>query len=521
MLDSTVRKSVGGGYMTNRKSHFKCGHAGSCRCPGHAGPVEISPVYLSHPGKSSRLPKDRWLLVTLCLVIAFSSLGSALTVIRHMSQVRMSALIATPVVEPPSLGKARLWYRGLWYQQPTSQPDNRVHLESFDYVWSKIKETYWEDDFGGVDWDQARKELRPKIEKAKDIQEVRKIMGELIKRLGKSHYAIIPGSAYQATQLARRGNSDSGITFRYSGGRVLVAAVRSDSDAARVGVSPGWEIVQAGDVSVPAFLEKAKSYQGLLRLDTLIGLSFGNLLTGTDGQEKKCVFVDPDGNRHEMVIKLSRSPGKVVQFGNLPNMRIDMESRLLESNVGYFRFNGFFDPVRLMPAFRKAVREFESADGLIIDIRGNGGGIVGMTMGMASPLTDKPAPLGVMKMKKNELKLNLFRSAKPYTKKVAVLVDEASASASEIYAGGLQDLKIARVFGRRTAGLSLPSTVEKLPNGDRFQYAIANYTSASGKVLEGNGVVPDETITLTPENLSQQVDPVLKRALEWIRSPSN
>ena len=155
---------------------------------------------------------------------------------------------------------------------------------------------------------------------------------------------------------------------------------------------------------------------------------------------------------------------------------------------------------------------------MIIDIRGNGGGMVGMCMGIAGPLAPTKAPLGVMKMRDNELKLAVNKSRKPYSKKVAVLVDEASASASEILAGGFQDLKIARVFGNRTAGLSLPSTIEKLPNGDGFQYAIANYVSAGGKELEGNGVVPDEIVTLTQKNLAAEIDPVLKKALLWIHS---
>ena len=82
----------------------------------------------------------------------------------------------------------------------------------------------------------------------------------------------------------------------------------------------------------------------------------------------------------------------------------------------------------------------------------------------------------------------------------------------------MKDLANARLVGTRTAGAVLGSQIERLPNGDGFQYAIANYTSASGKVLEGNGVVPDETVKLNSERLTAEIDPTLKKAVEWIQS---
>jgi carboxyl-terminal processing protease len=94
-------------------------------------------------------------------------------------------------------------------------------------------------------------------------------------------------------------------------------------------------------------------------------------------------------------------------------------------------------------------------------------------------------------------------------------VDGLSASTSEIFAGGLQDLGRARVFGTPTAGAALPSVIEKLPNGDGFQYAIANYTSEGGKVLEGRGVIPDVVVAPTREALLAGHDPVLEAALSW------
>jgi len=105
-----------------------------------------------------------------------------------------------------------------------------------------------------------------------------------------------------------------------------------------------------------------------------------------------------------------------------------------------------------------------------------------------------------------------------YRGKVAILVDGSSASTSEIFTGGMQDLKRARVFGARTAGAALPSFIERLPNGDGFQCATADYVSESGKRLEGAGVIPDVEAAPTRELLLAGKDAALDAALNWIHS---
>ena len=110
-----------------------------------------------------------------------------------------------------------------------------------------------------------------------------------------------------------------------------------------------------------------------------------------------------------------------------------------------------------------------------------------------------------------------IRAREAFGGPVAVLVDGSSASTSEIFAGGLKDLGRARIFGTRTAAAALPSVITRLPNGDGFQYAVANYISQGGKPLEGNGVVPDVEVKLTRASAAGGHDSVVDAALDWIR----
>jgi carboxyl-terminal processing protease len=179
----------------------------------------------------------------------------------------------------------------------------------------------------------------------------------------------------------------------------------------------------------------------------------------------------------------------------------------------------FLDLVRVMGSFGSAIEACKSCDGLIIDLRGNPGGIGGMAMGMAGWLVDKPGQrLGTMYMRGATLNFVINPRAETFNGPVAVVVDGSSASTSEIFAGGLKDLGRARIFGEPTAAAALPSLIAKLPNGDGFQYAIANYISEGGQALEGNGVIPDSEVKLTRAALLAGHDSVIDAALDWIRT---
>jgi len=143
-----------------------------------------------------------------------------------------------------------------------------------------------------------------------------------------------------------------------------------------------------------------------------------------------------------------------------------------------------------------------------------------MALGMAGWLvSQKDQYLGTMSTRQTDIRFVVNPRATPYTGPIAVLVDGLSLSCAEIFSGGLQSIGRARVFGSRTGGAALPSIIVKLPNGDGFQYAFANYRSATGQVLEGAGVVPDEEIHPTRAALLQGQDPALEAAVTWIMGP--
>jgi len=129
-----------------------------------------------------------------------------------------------------------------------------------------------------------------------------------------------------------------------------------------------------------------------------------------------------------------------------------------------------------------------------------------------------------MVMRDNNLKLLINprlvngagKRVEPFSGPVAILVDEITASASEVFAGGMQDLERAKVFGRRTSGQALPAIFDRLPNGDAFYHPVADFIPPKGTRLEGRGVIPDFEVPIDRRALLENRDPVLEKAIDWI-----
>lgn len=422
-------------------------------------------------------------------------------------------------------------------------PERRAeHVASFDHVWQTILDHQWDPDFDRAGWDEQRERLRPRVEAAWTDGEARAAMNELIASLGKSHFGIIPSEAYEVITPDEdddaassgtgdvsesgqpddrpkpdAGPGDTGIWVRLRGGELLVVRVREGSPGEAAGVEPGWVIERIGRLDAGRLIEAAETSAGVQRADTIAAMASEARLSGREGTSVEVAFRTPAGVEKTLEIERGPEPGEKVRFGNLPDARVFQETKSLEGGVGYYTLNIFLDPPRVMPAFEAFIREYLDAPGLVIDMRGNHGGIITMSMGMGGWLVDTPnLYLGTLRAQNTELRLVLNPRDVTYEGPVAVLIDEESISNAELLAAGLKDIGRARVFGSRSAGLLLPSVVELLPNGDGFQYAFADYTSASGESPEGVGVEPDETVLETPGTLSGGGDPVLEAALEWI-----
>ncbi len=268
---------------------------------------------------------------------------------------------------------------------------------------------------------------------------------------------------------------------------------------------------------IPADMEPRRAALTAFSLTT-------RLLAGPVGESVSATFRDGAGRVQTMDIMREKEAGTVAKFGNLPPMASALSFERVRQGgktIGVIRFN-IWMPV-LSPQFDAAIDSLRDSDAIILDIRGNFGGVAGMASGVAGHFLDSVRTIGTMHQRGNTLKFvanprrvnTRAERVEPFAGPVALLVDELSISTSEIFAAGLQALGRARVFGAQTSGQALPSVPERLPNGDILYHAIADFLSPTGKSMEGDGVMPDVRAPITRRDLLDGKDPARDAALVW------
>ncbi|MDR2561982.1 MAG: hypothetical protein LBC63_09465 [Holophagales bacterium] len=398
----------------------------------------------------------------------------------------------------------------------------KLLTESFEEVWTTVRDKHYDPTLGGLDWQKVYEEFKPRIDAAESMDAGRAIMNEMLGHLKQTHIGVIPASAYRdLNEGGERGAVayTPGMDIRILEGKAIVIRVEAGSPASTAGVKPGWEILKADGREASLGIKHVEELYSKSTQKDLMGSRV--ILNAINGAPSHATEIEFHDGKEVRAIKLDRVEprGSKVKYGEMPPSYFWVETNFRNDGIRVIQFNFWFNPEAVAKAFSEIMANADKAKGFVIDLRGNPGGIGGMAMGAAGWFTSQSGlKLGTMAMRGTTLNFVVFPRPNATNAPVAILVDGCSASTSEIFAGGMQDLKRARIFGTRTAGAALPSTFVRLPNGDGFQYIVANYISQGGKPLEGLGVEPDEVVRLTRQGLLAGKDEVMDRAIDWIKS---
>lgn len=172
--------------------------------------------------------------------------------------------------------------------------------------------------------------------------------------------------------------------------------------------------------------------------------------------------------------------------------------------------------------FVKALNELtsEGVKGIILDMRGNPGGVVDAAVEIGDAILPKTSFV-TLKDNKGEVVQDYKLDDSYNDIKMVVLVNEGSASASEILAGAIRDLDRAKIIGKKTYGKGVVQNVMSLPGGDGLKLTTSEYFTPSGKSINKKGIVPDIEVDL-PDDVEgigidyKDTDTQLQRAIEVI-----
>ncbi len=273
-------------------------------------------------------------------------------------------------------------------------------------------------------------------------------------------------------------------------GQVTITKVYKDSPAQQAGLREGDILYQVDDHALEEqTLEEVVSW-----------------IKGDEGTEVKLyVYRGEDYEKQELTVVRGKIEAETVVY------------EMKEQNTGYIYIQEF-DSVT-SDQFREALDDLESQgmESLVIDLRNNPGGNLDTVVDMLSLIL----PEGIIvstKDKNGGTEEYTCDGTHEFQKPLALLVNQYSASASEIFAGAVKDYGIGTLVGKTTYGKGIVQQLLDLGDGTMMKVTIAEYFTPSGENIHKKGITPDVDIDYEYDEANPQADNQLEKALEVVRS---
>ena len=253
------------------------------------------------------------------------------------------------------------------------------------------------------------------------------------------------------------------------------------------------------------------------------GMKSGDILVQVDGHQTSGKDLDTvvswiKGEQGtEVVLRVLRN-GKELELTAVRDI-IEVQTvafEMKDGKVGYIAVSEF-DKVTY-EQFKDALNELEARgmEGLVIDLRGNPGGNLTTVTEMLKLLLPEGTIVSTKDKYGNTDEITCD-GANEFTKPLAVLVDQYSASASEIFCGAIQDYGIGTIVGMKTYGKGVVQQILDLGDGTSLKVTVAEYYTPSGRSINGTGVEPDVEVEYEYNEENPEADNQLDKAIEVVR----
>lgn len=419
-----------------------------------------------------------------------------------------------PTVTPTPLPTATPWPTATATPPPTATPltpeptlpmptaDERARM--FEQIWSLVRDRYIYTDYRGVDWQAARQTYEPRAAGAATPEEFYQALREMIALLGDDH------SRFESPRETAEEEARSSGQWRYGG---IGVNIREHSEGGLITrLAPGGPAETAG-----------------LRPRDLILAVGGVVFTDTaafgPGGPSAAVRGAP-GTAVELTV---RSPGAPPREVVVTRQLIDddafppiLAQRLPGSQVGLLTIDTF-DRADLAERIRAQVEVLLDGgplEGLIVDVRDNGGGFIDTLLHTLALFVDGGS-IGTSSSRDTRDQVRIPGGetiARLDRTPIVVLTSAETASAAEMFAAALQLSGRARVVGTPSAGNTENLLEHNFPDGSRLWLAEFAYRLPDGTSLEGRGVLPNRVVEAEWWRFDPADDPQLKAAIEELRA---
>lgn len=398
------------------------------------------------------------------------------------------------------------------YQFGTIPPINERYPKTFNRFWRAVDRAYPYFDQKGVDWDEIYSEYLPRVEEATEPSEFHNLVAEMLLPFHDSHTSLI------------RPGPDTRCCFAFTReieGRAI--AVTVGETARQAGMQRGDEILSVRGAPVADALSRINPR--LLNASTpwqKRAYAFMYLLSlDPDEDNLEVTFMKPDGRMLAAQLAWTAS-GHERRSSSTDAPEPIIAGELLDSGIALIRVPTLSGSIQhdLVAEFDAALDPVMKAPGIILDLRGNGGGDSRLGDAMVGRFLAEPFLYGREHFPQPLAIRGFLRQAEyvvsprgsQYSGPLIVLIDERVVSSSEWFVVALVDSGRAATVGRRTAGSSGNPLTFDLGDGGLVRFSSGDFNRIDGTPLEGHGVQPDYPVEWQIEDILRGYDPDLEKA---------
>lgn len=380
-------------------------------------------------------------------------------------------------------------------------------LAVFDDAWATINQRYYDRTFRGLDWELQRTTYRALAAETHSGRELYAVLRRMIGTLHDPHTRVF--APEEKFDWWRPRSVTTGIAVREIDGLPTVVHVESGSAPQRAGVRVGDEIEAVdGELALSAIRKRLNSSAPVSASSRF--RAFASLMDG------------PAATSVEVRWKGKNGKARTAKFERYWQQReLGLRYRKEKGSIAVIEIDAFTKPIAA--SFAGVLREkLGGVRGIILDLRGNGGGEAEAMADVASALLGSGYGLGQFTDRagasfeistRSQSLLTPWR-IEPTKLPLLVLAGERTSSAAEILVAALRSSRRAKVVGAETCGCVLAiRTRHALPDGGLLDVSELDYQTAQGERLEQRGIKPDETVLIQRSDLYSHRDRTMDFAL--------
>ncbi len=367
----------------------------------------------------------------------------------------------------------------------TDMPEmvDHSHVSSqklFDNSWKIIRDNYYDEDLNQQAWGRWKEHYHGQI---KTDEDAKVAIDTMLASLNDPYSRYMSKEEYNEQNNSINSKiTGIGVNITSIAGKIHIVNVMEGTPAQFANILPEDIIIAIDGKDVS-------------------GLSLSEVANLVKGPENSFVNITILRNRDKLTKKVMRKEIKIKT----------VKSSVLDKNIGYIQISSFIGSTT-PNEFLEALEKTKNTDGLILDLRGNTGGLLPNAIFIANLFIPKGNLVSIVGRDGYKYDINAQDTEFGINKPTIVLVDGNSASASEILSGALKDYNKAKLLGTKTYGKGMVQKIIPMPNETGLNLTIAKYLTPKGTDINQKGITPDIKVEFSLKDVKTNNDAQLQAA---------